>query len=138
MLHLTARDFLHPVQRGCIAQYGPMQTAILGVTDHQRVVGHRLRKLIDALGISYVEAGKDMDVSKSKLGNWMRGDNYPDPHAIYRFCRARRINSGVFDFIFLGDYSGLPQRIAEPLEAELLSSPEASAELAPQTFDTLG
>ena len=85
-----------------------MKTAILSKSDHMKAVGARLRQLIDALGISYVEAAKDMGIPKNHLGNWMRGDAYPLHYEIYRFARIRGVN---LDWVFLGDPSGLPQRV---------------------------
>ncbi len=89
-----------------------MEQLILAQSDHMRAVGSRLRMIIDALGLPYVDAAAELGVSKSHLGNWMRGDSYPRQYELYRFCRIRGINT---DYIFLGDPSGLPGRVLEAL-----------------------
>jgi len=81
--------------------------------DHIAAVGARLRQLIDALDIPYVEAARDMGVPKSQLGNWMRGDrSYPPIYPIYRFCRIRGVD---MNWVFLADPSGLPHRVTSRL-----------------------
>ncbi len=86
--------------------------AILSKSDHVQQVGIRLRQLIDALEIPYVQAATEMGVSKSQLGNWMRGDSYPAPYQLYLFCRRRGVN---FDWPFLGDPAALPYQVASRL-----------------------
>jgi transcriptional regulator with XRE-family HTH domain len=93
-----------------------MDIAILGRNDHQRVVGERLRRLIDELGLTYVEASEVMGITKHVLRNWMAGDSYPNPYALYRLCRSRNVD---FNFVFLGDWSSLPARIGKRFEDEL-------------------
>lgn len=93
---------------------GMSDTIILPKSDHVRDVGIRLRQLIDALDIPYKQAAQEMGVSKSHLGNWMRGTNYPTPYEVFRFCRRRGVN---FDWIFLGDPAALPHRVVERLLA---------------------
>lgn len=90
----------------------PMEIGILTDEDYRRAVGARLRSLINALGITYVEAAADMDVTKNHLGNWMRGTAYPLHYHLYRFCRIRGVNT---DFIYLDDPSGLPGRVVAAL-----------------------
>lgn len=95
-------------------------------SDHVRATGLRLRQLIKALGLSYVKAAEDMGISKSHLGNWMRGDNYPGPFELYRFCRRHGVN---FDWVFLGDPASLPHRVAERLlTAELAQEAQTDAD----------
>lgn len=96
---------------------------ILATTDHVLQVGIRLRQLIDALDIPYVQAAREMGISKSRLGNWMRGDNYPGQYELYRLCRRRGVN---FDWVFLGDPAALPYEVA----SRLLQQEEEPAELA--------
>lgn len=89
-----------------------MEQLILAQSDHMVAVGSRLRRLIRALGIKYVEAAADMGISKNHLGNWMRGDAYPTPYELYKFCRVRGVTT---DYIFLGDPSGLRKAVWEEL-----------------------
>lgn len=103
--------------------------AILAKSDHVQQVGIRLRQLIDALEIPYTLAAEEMGVSKSQLGNWMRGDSYPAPYQLYLFCRRRGLN---FDWPFLGDPASLPYQVASRLlqggpEPEQLSVADSQA-----------
>ena len=88
---------------------GMRTTTLVGKTDHIRQCGARLRQLIDALGISYSEAARDMRITPSQLGNWMRGQSYPAPHNLYIFCRIRGV---TFDWVYLGDPGALPHHLA--------------------------
>lgn len=102
---------------------------ILSESDHRRAVGLRLRQLIKAIGIPYVRAAEEMGVTKNHLGNWMRGTHgYPDQYDLYKFCRIRGVN---FDWVFLGDPSGLPEKVSREL-LRLEQQPESlSAEADP-------
>ena len=50
-----------------------MEIPVLPIGDFQTDCGERLRKLIDMLGISQVEAGRLMGVSKHVIRNWLAG-----------------------------------------------------------------
>ena len=126
LYHLQA-SFLHRVQPSFTAPSATMETPLMPQSEHQVACGFRLRRLIDACEISYVRAAADMGVSKQRLGNWMRGDNYPELYALYRFARLRGVNT---DYVFLGDWTNLPQRVAEKLQAEMLAKLEAKVEPA--------
>jgi transcriptional regulator with XRE-family HTH domain len=80
-------------------------------SDFNAEAGRRLRAHIDALGIRQVDAAADMRVTKSHLGNWLRGAPIR-PYQLYRFCRLRGVG---MDWIFLGDPSGLPHKLANKL-----------------------
>jgi transcriptional regulator with XRE-family HTH domain len=96
---------------------------VLAQTDFQVAAGARLRKLIDLLGLSYVEAASLMGVSKHVLRNWMAGDNPPGVYAVYRLARAKGVD---FNYVFLGDWSALPSRLAKELDAEMTATLAAS------------
>ena len=55
-----------------------------------------------------------LGVSKSKLGNWLRGDNYPDPYAMWLLCRHYGV---TMDWIYRGEIFGLPVSLADGLRA---------------------
>lgn len=93
-----------------------MQTHILPMSDHKKVVGARLRKIIDIIGLQYTEAADVMGVSKQVLRNWMSGESYPAPYNLYKLCRSKGVN---FDYIFLGNWDHLPHHLAKALEREL-------------------
>ena len=109
-----------------------MEQLILTETDHRIACGFRLRQIIDALGISYVQAADEMGVKKNHLGNWMRGTAYPRHYELYKFCRIRGVTT---DWVFLGDPSGLPERVAQPL-LKLAQGPEDRAEPASQAAES--
>lgn len=92
--------------------YRPMEQLILAQSDHQRVVGSRLRRIIRALGIRQVDAAADMGVTKNHLGNWLRGDAYPLHYQLYKFCRVRGVSA---DYILLGDPSSLRKELWDAL-----------------------
>lgn len=106
-----------------------MDILIQSESDYRRAVGQRLRLLIRALGIPYVEAAADMDVSRTQLGNWMRGTHgFPRHYELYKFCRKRGVNT---DWIYLADPSGLPARVRDRL-LEVAAEPADQAEPARQ------
>ena len=57
-----------------------------GGLTHKQIVGRNLRITIAAVELRPADAAREMGISPSKLGNWLRGDNYPDPLLITRFC----------------------------------------------------
>lgn len=112
-VHIFASSFVHRHAASLGAPSREMEQLLLPETEYMRVVGDRLRRLIDALGISYVEAARDMGVTRNQLGNWMRGNHgFPRHYALYRFARIRGVN---VDWILLGDPSGLPKKVADAL-----------------------
>lgn len=102
-----------------------METAILTQSEHQAVVGSRLRRVIDMLGMSYVEAAELMNTSKQTFNGWMKGDSYPNCYGIYRLQRAKGV---TYDYLFLGDWSGLPAKLASQMDAELRAEMDAALE----------
>lgn len=95
-----------------------MDTPVLPQSDYQREAGLRLRRLIELLEISQVEAAHIMGISKHVLRNWLAGDNPIQPYPLYRLCRVKSVD---FNYVALGDWSCLPARLAKVLEDELLS-----------------
>jgi transcriptional regulator with XRE-family HTH domain len=97
-----------------------MDAPLLPVTDHQKQCGWRLRKLIEAMDLGQVEAAADMGVTKMVLNNWLRGDSYPAPYALYRFARLRHVN--LYEYVFLGDWSAIPSKSSEKLKADAIQT----------------
>ncbi len=62
--------------------------------------------------MSQAKAVEPFDVSPSKLGNWLRGDNYPDPWFVYQFCTRYPINA---DWLYLGRVDGLKGALGNAL-----------------------
>jgi transcriptional regulator with XRE-family HTH domain len=81
-------------------------------TLYQREVGRRLRAAIDALGITYTDAAGELGVSTSKLGNWLRGEHYPDRYSVKQFCDRYGITA---EWIYRGIVTGLPSDLANKL-----------------------
>lgn len=104
--------------------YPGMEQLLLAQGDHMRAVGARLRRLIDALGIQYVEAAADMGIPKNQIGNWMRGEAYPRPYNLYLFCRKRGVSC---DYVLLGDPAGLRGPV---YQAVMRSAPEQAPQEA--------
>lgn len=96
-----------------------MDVNLLSERDHQRVAGARLRQAIDLLGLTYVEAAGIMGVTKHVLNHWMEGNHPMKPYPVYRL---RAIKGVTFEWVFAGDFSGLPHRLAQALEAAALAS----------------
>jgi len=55
-----------------------------------------------------------MRVAPNKLGNWMRGEHYPDPLFLTRFCNAYGITT---DWIYRGVVPGVDAGVAAYLRA---------------------
>lgn len=60
------------------------------------LVGERLRMAIEAVGKRPVDICRTFGVAPSKLGNWMRGDHYPDPWFLVRFCDRFSVSADYF------------------------------------------
>jgi transcriptional regulator with XRE-family HTH domain len=106
-----------------------MEIPVLPIGDFQTDCGERLRKLIDMLGISQVEAGRLMGVSKHVIRNWLAGENPVQPYALYRLCRARGVD---FNFVYLGDWNRLPHELARKIEEEVQASLAVATVVAAQ------
>jgi transcriptional regulator with XRE-family HTH domain len=108
-------EFLHSsiAQKVCIAQslpwpdYQAMTNAL-----HKVEVANRLRLAIEAIGSSQIDVCRELNISPSKLGNWLRGDNYPDPWFVKQFCDRYGVTS---DWIYRGLASGAASGVAGAL-----------------------
>lgn len=109
-----ARTSLHVAELHGILRR--METPVLAQSDFQVQTGNRLRRLIDRLGMSQVEAARIMGVSKHVLRNWLAGENPIGTYGLYKLCRIKGID---FNYVFLGDWHRLPFELAQELEAEL-------------------
>ena len=81
-------------------------------TVHKIQVGRRLRAAIEALGFSQTDVANLLDIAPSKLGNWLRGDNYPSEWFIKRFCDRYGVTT---DWIYRGIVTGMPSPLADRL-----------------------
>lgn len=89
---------------------------------HKAQVGRRLRAAIEVLGLSQTEVANALGVTPSKLGNWLRGDNYPAAWFLARFCDRYGITT---DWIYRGIVTGMAKGLADSLWAsEQSASPQ--------------
>ena len=96
-------------------------------TVHKIQVGRRLRAAIEALGLSQTDVANLLDAAPSKLGNWLRGDNYPSEWFIKRFCDRYGVTT---DWIYRGIVTGMPSPLADRLwKFEKSALPKEAAEI---------
>lgn len=92
----------------------PRHLGEMDATQHKRLIGWRLRVAIDVLDKSYKEVAEQFGINPSRLGNWMRGDDYPAPLFIDEFCRRYPITA---DWIYLGRSAGVSGQVGDDLYA---------------------
>jgi transcriptional regulator with XRE-family HTH domain len=116
----TARQdrILHRQQKRRDAGFLPMTPA-----QHRQHVAENLTQIVGAIGGPRVRIAERIGATKEKFGNWLRGDNYPDPYAMWRLCEAYGV---TMDWIFRGRTYGLPVELAASLQAAAEASREAS------------
>lgn len=83
-------------------------------TLHKRQVAENLAAVIEAVGKGPTYVAKEIGVSTSKLGNWTRGDNYPDPYSMVRLCDRFGVS---MDWIYRRRLFGLDHSLAAGLRA---------------------
>lgn len=88
---------------------------------HRRQTGARLGMAIQAIGKTQADICRALSVSPSKLGNWLRGDYYPDPYFVARFCDRFSVTA---DWIYRGRVSST---MGVSLADTLWAAGEASA-----------
>ena len=111
---ISMPELLHSHPGAWVRQSG------VNATSHKLLVGDRLRMAIEALGKRPVDVCRIFDVAPSKLGNWMRGEHYPDPWFIVRFCDRFNVTADYF-------YRG---RVSSAMDAPLADALWAKAEAA--------
>jgi transcriptional regulator with XRE-family HTH domain len=87
---------------------------------YREFVGDNLRTAIEATGHSQAAVARAIGVSPSRLGNWLRGDNFPNPWEMRRFCDLYGV---TMDWLYRRRVYGLPAELA----AHLASAAEASS-----------
>lgn len=91
---------------------------------HKALVGSRLRLAIEALGLKQNAVASFLEISPSKLGNWLRGDNYPEWVTLIRFCDRYGV---TMDYLLRGQVWA----VAGPLGDALSRLEKASQEAHP-------
>jgi transcriptional regulator with XRE-family HTH domain len=68
---------------------------------YKKAIGRRLRIAVEDVqardGVSQVEVARQMQISPQRLGNYFRGEHYPNPYHLRLFCRFANIS---FDLIY--------------------------------------
>lgn len=101
----------------------------MAVSQHKAEVGNRLRIAIEAThGPNLMDWCRDYEVSRFKLGNWLRGDNYPDPVILSRYCAD---NGLTMDWFYRESLVGVASGVAAALKQRTPASSEGLRALAP-------
>ena len=86
----------------------------------KRDLGVRLRAAIEATHPASLSSWcRSYGVPDSKLGNWLRGDSYPPPDLLARYCADTGL---TMDFLYRGVLAGVAFGVA----AALMEPPSAS------------
>lgn len=81
-------------------------------TDETIGMGRRLRQFRIFLGLNQADFGKLMDVGQNTLSSWESGKCMIQPRALIRLNKLHGLS---MDWIYLGDPSGLPHRLAHAI-----------------------
>jgi transcriptional regulator with XRE-family HTH domain len=110
-----------------------MDRPVLPASEHRVQVGLRLRDALKAANMQNVEAARVMGVSKQSISEWIAGRGYPPQYGCYLLHKMTGI---TYDWLFLGDWSALPARLADKLKPEIGPGSGASREEASQEHET--
>jgi transcriptional regulator with XRE-family HTH domain len=97
--------------------------SVLDEGDFHRSAGSRLRTILDLLGLEEPVAAGLMGLSVSALRKMLSGTAPMNVYALYRLSRAKGVD---FNYVFLGDWSALPSRLAKRLDEEMTARLGAS------------
>jgi hypothetical protein len=100
--------------------FGRCRLSDMARTPHKQFVGNNLRLAIEAVAKSQADFARRVGVSQTKLGNWLRGDHYPDPQVLVRACDEYGLTMDWF-------YRGLRSGVAADVAASLRAAGQASA-----------
>jgi transcriptional regulator with XRE-family HTH domain len=75
-------------------------------------IGRRLRVAIEAIGETQAEVARELGVSPTKLGNWLRGDHYPSHWFMKCFSDRYGVST---DWILRGIVSEGPSGLAKAI-----------------------
>jgi len=102
-------------------------------SEHIRFVAQQFERAMEALNITQADVARALGKSPSLIGNWKRGDNYPDAHLMSVFCDRYNVS---MDFIYRGVISGLSKEMADGLARAKAASREAPKVEAPRKAGT--
>lgn len=90
-------------------------------TQHTIDTGIRLRVAIESTGKSKAAWARKYGVSESNVGNWMRGDSYPNLEALIAFCDDEGLTlDWFFRGILVGVVDAWAERLRRPKQASLV------------------
>lgn len=84
----------------------------MAVSQHKRDVAARLQLTLEALDLRQADVAATLGISQSKLGNWLRGDTYPNEFLMALFCDRYGV---TMDWLYRGLIYGLPSAVADGL-----------------------
>ncbi len=92
-------------------------------SQHKAEVGANLRVAIQVTHGGNASAfGREFGLTPHKVGNWLRGDNYPDMMVLIRYCDEYGL---TLDWFFRGKASGVASDVAVVLKQRKLALPVA-------------
>ncbi|MFC4168416.1 helix-turn-helix domain-containing protein [Teichococcus aestuarii] len=83
-------------------------------SEHKRQVAQNLTILLNAVGLPDAEVARSVGISNSKLGNWKRGDNYPDPFVLVLICERY---GATMDWFYRSRVYGMPAELTDRIIA---------------------
>jgi len=102
---------------------------------HKLRVGERLKVAIEALGISQADFARSIGISASKLGNWIRGDNYPSHLQMAQIILRWNITA---DWLLVGRIAGVASPLADELWTRASALSEGYSAQPGQALGTVG
>lgn len=120
-----------PVVNGLLHHRCPWGNAdypAMGSSEHRRQVGNRLLLAMEAVGAKPADVGRLLGISVQKIGNWTRGDNYPDEYLLTVFCDRYGV---TMDYLYRGVLRGLDGTLADGLASARAASGQALMAAAP-------
>ena len=75
-------------------------------------MGRRLRQVRKFLALNQADFGNLIDVGQNTLSSWESGERMIQPKALIKLNKLHRVS---LDWIYLGDPSGLPHRLAHAI-----------------------
>lgn len=123
---------LHSARAGQGAGFLPMAKRPRS-GQHVAFVAQQFERAMESLGLTQAEVARTLGVSASLLGNWKRGDNYPDAFLMTVFCERYRV---TMDYLYRGVISpALDEALADGWAKSRVASqepPQAEGRQAPK------
>jgi transcriptional regulator with XRE-family HTH domain len=88
--------------------------------DQTTLFGFRFMLARKAIGLTQEELAEQLAVARTTITSFENGSRMTDPPVVARFHARHKITA---DWVYLGDLSGLPHKIAQRIE-ELQANPQ--------------